>query len=124
MLHDLYFILVEKRSPNKKVGVVIRIVVSVLASLMYLSRVQEMPVKLGPVTSLAYCLILCWAFHFSFFNYTLNAFTGKNIFTLNDGPVDSFEKRMFPPQVWFIVRIIVLGLSIYMFYATPAYYGI
>jgi len=124
MIHDLYYIIRKRKHPNKHVGVVIRVVVSVIASLWYLSTVQKMPVTLGPVTSLAYCLILCWAFHFSFFNYTMNIIRGKKLFHLNDGPVDSFEKRMFPPEVWLIVRIVVLGLSVYMFYATPSYYGI
>jgi hypothetical protein len=124
LIHDWAYIMIKRESPNKKVGVVIRVIVSVIASLIYLSKVPEYPVALGPVTSLAYSLILCWAFHFAFFNYTLNKTTGKPLFHLNDGPVDSFEASHFSPPVWLVIRIVTLGLSVAMFYLTPAHYGI
>lgn len=122
--HDWIYITIKGESPDKLRGFYIRVIAAVVASLMYLSLLPKYPVELGPATSLVYCLVLCWAFHFALFNYTLNKATGKPFFHLGSGPVDDIEASHFTPKVWLIVRIIVLGLAVAMFYLTPGYYGI
>ena len=107
LIHDGYTIEKRNRSPRKWVGILLRVVVTLVVTDTYL---REVPLvrEVGLWGALSYCFYWAWGFHFALFNYTLNSLTGKPWDHLGDNAWDRFEAGM-NQQILLIVRAVILA---------------